>query len=164
MNLYELAFEYREAEALLNEAETNEEYQQALDHLTDLEVGLTDKVDNIASYIRNLDGDINKFKEEENRLADKRKTMQNKQERLKKYLMDVFAQQGIDSVQGERFQVKIQNNSQWSMAVSDESNIPAEYFEKIPTLKKGQLKKDIIENGLYIEGVTVSKGQHLRIR
>ena len=118
MNLYELAFEYREAEALLNEAETNEEYQQALDHLTDLEVGLTDKVDNIASYIRNLDGDINKFKEEENRLADRRKTMQNKQERLKEYLMDVFAQQGIDSVQGERFQVKIQNNSQWSLPVS----------------------------------------------
>lgn len=164
MNLYELSQEFLEAEFLLNSAESDEEYQQALDLLTSIESDLIVKVDNIAAFVKNLDGEIKKFKEEEKRLSDKRKSLESKQKSLKSYIRSVFNAQNIDRVKGDRFEVKLQQNPQYSMNITDETNIPDEYYETIKQLNKRKLKEDIIENGLFVEGVELSKGQHIRIR
>ena len=164
MDLYTLANKYRYFEELYNSAENEEEAKQTLKNLYEAEDSLINKVDNISAYIKNLEGDITKFKNEENRLNEKRKLMENKQKRLKDYLYNIMEMNDLEKISTNRFDVRIQNNGQYTMNIEDESYIPERYYiEQEPKLDVKKLKDDITKYGLYIEGVEVYKVNHLRI-
>ena len=68
--LYELSTGYKNIEYLLENGENNEELQTVLDSLGEK---IEDKAENIAKLIKNYEADIEAFKTEEKRIAERRK-------------------------------------------------------------------------------------------
>ena len=80
MQLYELAEMYLNLKDMdIEEGDLN----AALENIND---EIETKADNIAKVLRDFDGDIEALKSEEERLAKKRKAIENRQKQLKEYL------------------------------------------------------------------------------
>jgi hypothetical protein len=110
-----------------------------------------------------LEADIKAFKEEENRIAKRRKTIENKFEGLKEYLRNTLVNAGIDKVTTGTFKVRVQNSNP-SVNVYSEEKIPNEY--KIPQPAKVDKKQilDTLKNGGLVDGAELVTGnKHLVI-
>ena len=68
--------------------ETGEIITEVLDEdrLDELKMAKSEKIENVACWIKNLASDVEALKNEETKLAKRRKTMENKIESLKNYL------------------------------------------------------------------------------
>ncbi len=163
-NLYELTDQFKEAEYLYNTAESHEEMLEAEKYLINAEVDLTDKAENIAKWIKNLEAERDVFKKESDRLAAKAKTVDNKVTSLKRYLQDNLEVAGVDKVKGELFTVSLQNNA-LSLDVSNAEHIPMEFKRTPePVVNKRELLKYIKETGEIFDGVEVRQTRSVRIR
>ncbi len=163
MNLYEIANNYLSAFQQIEQAESEAEEKEAMSELLKSEDDLTNKIENFVRFLKNTEAEAEKFKAEEKRIAEKRKSLENKAKNGKAFLKDTLEYFGLDTVQTDLFKVSIQN-SQYSLIVDDESMIPKEYFKQNPVLDKKRLKDEMLETGELIEGVHLEKGTHLRIR
>ena len=163
-NLYELTSDFKEAEYLYNNAESHEEMLEAEKYLVEAEVGLAEKAENIAKWIKNLEAERDVFKKESVRLSEKSRSFDNKVSSLKRYLQDSLEVAGIDKVKGELFTVSLQNNAM-SLEIDTITHIPAE-FKRMPepVVNKRELLKYIKETGEIFEGVEVRQTRSVRIR
>ena len=163
-NLYELTDQFKQAEYYFNNAETDEEMLEAEKYLIGAEIELSDKVENIAKFIKNLEAERDVFKKESDRLASKAKSFANKADSLKRYLQDSLEVAGVDKVKGELFTVSVQNNP-ISLDLSTTEHIPDE-FKRVPepVVNKRELLKHIKNTGEVFEGVEVKQTRSIRIR
>ena len=159
MKLYELARSYAE---LLDRAEEMES-DALVDTLESLQEAIEDKAENVAKLIKNLEADAKIIREEEQRLAERRRAIEAKIERLKSYLQEQLETAGIEKVKRPTITVAIQANPP-SVDVIDETAIPIDFL--IPQPAKVD-KKSILErlkNGEAIPGVTLKQTKGVRIR
>ncbi|WP_186445739.1 siphovirus Gp157 family protein [Paenibacillus cremeus] len=166
--LYALADQYRAfnefVEAALDQEDlTEDDLQMFIDTLDGIQDALENKVENIAKFMKNIEGDIKAYKEEEKRLAQKRKYLENKFDGLKSYTQSVLEVNGIDKIKAGKFTARLQKNNP-SVGVVDETKIPEAY--RIPQPDKID-NKSILEDlkaGKEIEGVQlITDKMHLRI-
>ena len=161
MKLYELQQSYLNLQELLENADIPQEVIiKALD-----EVGeqLEEKAENIAKLIKTLEVDITGFKEEEKRLADQRKVLENRVKNLKEYLDGAMKATGKLKFKGKLFSFNIQKNPP-SVDIINEKSIPSEFFiEQQPLLDKKALLAALKE-GKEIEGATIKQTESLRIK
>ena len=159
MSLYSITEEYLQ---LLNMEEDIDEqaFKDTLESITD---ELETKADNIAKIIKELEGDVDTLKKEEERLAKKRKSIENKKSKLKDYLEESMILTGKSKLKTKLFGFTIQKNPP-SLDIKAEENIPKNYYiEQQPKLDKKELLKAIKE-GLEVEGVELKQSESLRIR
>jgi predicted nucleic acid-binding Zn-ribbon protein len=83
LKLYELSQNYVTQLLELADSLDQETFQ---DTLSSLEEAIEDKAENVAKLIKCLDSDCKAIKEEEQRLADRRKALENKISSIKEYL------------------------------------------------------------------------------
>ncbi len=163
-NLYELVGNLKEFAHLYNQAETEEELLEAESYLIDAEIELSEKVENIAKFIKNLEAERESFKKESDRLAGKAKSFDTKVNNLKRYLENTLEVSGIDKVKGQLFTVSLQNNP-ISLDLSSTEHIPMEFKRTPePVVNKRELLKHIKDTGEIFEGVEVKQTKSLRIR
>ena len=163
-NLYELVGNLKDFEYHYNQAETEEEMLEAEKYLVDAEVELSEKVENIAKFIKNIEADRDVFKKESDRLASKAKSFDNKVTSLKRYLQDNLEVAGIDKVKGDLFTVSLQNNAM-SLDVNCIDHIPDEFKRTPePIVNKRELLKYIKDTGEIFDGVEVKQTKSIRIR
>lgn len=163
-NLYELVGAYEEFSRMYNQAETEEEMLQAEQYLINAEVELSEKVENIAKFIKNLEAERDTFKKESDRLASKAKSSGNKVDGLKRYLKDNLEVAGVDKVKGNLFTVSLRNNP-ISLDLSSEQHIPMEFKRTPePVVNKRELLKHIQQTGEIFDGVEVKRTRSIRIR
>ena len=125
-----------------------------LDLLEGLKIQLADKVDNIACWIKNLLADAEAIKQEEAKLAKRRKAAERKAESLKQYLAYFCAGQRFKGIRSD-----VQFRVTTSVAVDDIQQLP-EQFLKIKTTvdpDKVALKK-AIQGGETIPGCHIETG------
>lgn len=102
-------------------------------------------------------------KKEEKRLADRRKSMENKIKRMKLNMQESMVTTGNRKVKGNRFSFNIQKNPM-SLEVTDTKYIPDGYWiPQEPKLNNKELLEDL-KQGEEIPGVEITQGEHLRIR
>lgn len=104
MNLYELTATYQR---LQNEIENGEDYDGILAVIGD---EIEDKADGYARVIRNMEAQATAFKEEEKRIADKRKRLEAGVEKLKQNLFDSMKKTGKEKFKTDLFSFSIQKN------------------------------------------------------
>jgi len=158
MKLYELARSYAE---LLDRPEEMES-DALVDTLESLQDAIEDKAENIAKLVKNLEADAKIIKEEEQRLAERRRSIENKVTRLKEYLQEQLEVAGLQKAKRPTITVAIQNNPP-SVEIADEKLIPSEFM--IPQYKVD--KKSILErlkNGEMVPGAKLVQGRGVRIR
>ncbi|MGV6935906.1 siphovirus Gp157 family protein [Paenibacillus sp. CMM36] len=166
--LYELGEQYRLFNNFVdsawdNDDLTEDDLQLYIETLESIEDELSNKAENIAKFMKNIEGDIKALKEEEDRLAKKRKYLQNKVEGLKSYTQAVLEVNKIDKIDAGLFKVRLQKNPP-SINIVNEKAIPNTYRipqpDKIDT--KGLLAA--VKQGEVVEGVElVTDKKHLRI-
>lgn len=168
-NLFDTEAAYAEA--------FDEVLQQAEDGVTDdtalvvFEQSLQqaeEKRDNVAGFIRFVKASIDFHKEEEHRLASRRKAMQNGLDRLHERIKETMAAMGVKKLSGATSTIAVQNNSQSALIIEDEGAIPLSYWKvppppTEPVLDREALKADL-ESGALVPGARVERGTHVRVR
>lgn len=132
--------------------------------LSSIEDNIEIKAESMAKLVKGIDGDIAALKEEENRLAKRRKSLENKQVNIKQYLENQLNVMGIDKVKTPLFTVALQNNPP-SVNILNEDLIPEQYKKSVTTVSI--VKKDLLDDlkqGLIVEGAEIKQGKSLRIR
>lgn len=167
MKLYELTDKYSAfnnyANDVLDEEMTEEDIQMLIDNLESIEDLIENKVEATTKLMKNIEADIKIYKEEEERLAKRRKTLQNKFDGIKSYVQSMLEVSGINKVNAGVFSVRLQANPP-SLNVFDESKIPDLY--KVPQQPKvdGKMLLADVKSGKVIEGVNlITDKKHLRI-
>src|SRR5690625_867010 len=133
------------------------------DTLESINLALEDKLENIGKVIRNLESEVNQFKEEEKRLADKRKAIENNIKRLKDYAEQSMIATGSKKLKTGIFTFAIQKNPTF-INVGDEKAIPEKLFLPVePKLDKKRIQPDL-KGGELVPGVQLLQPGGLRIR
>ncbi|MDU5183703.1 MAG: siphovirus Gp157 family protein [Peptoniphilus harei] len=156
MQLYELTEIYLNLKDMdIEEGDLN----AALENIDD---EIETKADNIAKVLRDFDGDIEALKSEEERLAKKRKAIENRQKHLKEYLQNAMLVLDKRKFKTDLFSFNIQKNAP-SLKILDESKIPEDYYKIEKKLNKNDLK-EAVKNGLFEDAAELVQTESLRIR
>lgn len=160
MKLYELANNYNNLLELLEDQTIEPEIIK--EALNNVEGDLVEKVENICKFIRTMDAQAKALKEEEKRMADKRKSLENRQTYLKTYLFDTMKATGHETIKGNIFTLKIAKNPV-SVELESLNDIPEQYkVFKVEADKRLILEN--LKNGIEIPGCKLKQGEGLRIR
>lgn len=164
MKLYEYTADYLAVQDMLNRAENDEEYAEAYRWLTDIEAGFDDKVENMVKFIRELEAETAALKSEEERLNNRRKSIDNKIKYIKDYIKDSMIAADKQRVNGTLFTITVAQTP-LAVDVSDVTVVPTEF--RIPQPDKPDktaIKKYFKETGEVLPGCHFSTGTTLRIK
>ena len=158
MKLYELNESFQNIQSLIEEGQEGLE-----DTLESIELAIEEKLENVGKVIRNLEGEATKFKEEEKRLADRRRSLENNIKYLKQYAENSMLVTGDKKIKAGLFTFALQKNPP-SVSVFNDVIVPKKYYIPVdPKLDKTKIKEDL-KNGESIPGVELKQGESLRIR
>lgn len=159
MNLFELNEKYRELEQRDDLDETT--LKDTLDSIND---SRETKLDNIATWIENNEGDIDKLNKKIKGFQSEVKSLKNTNERLKKYLSDVLDDMGVRKFYTSRNVIK-QGRETVQTHIVDETKIPKEFFNtKISTSVNKTLIKETIQNGKTVPGAELQTNRKAVIK
>lgn len=162
--LYELTTEYMELLAMLEDPDVDEDL--IADTLEGIDGELEVKADGYARVMRQMDADAKAIKAEEERLANRRKSLENRAANLKSRLQQMMEITGKVKFKTELFSFGIQKNP--AAVVIDEQyieNIPEEYLiRQDPKIDRAKLKEDL-KAGKDLDGIAhLEQTESLRIR
>lgn len=126
------------------------------------------KLEAYCKVIKNIEADMEALKVEAKRLTDKRKTLENNVDRLKRAMFDSMKATGTEKVKGQLFTVAIQKNGGklpviWSDNV-DLSKLPDELV-KVAVTPDLEAIREWLESGNAVEGFILGeRGESIRIR
>lgn len=156
MKLYELSESYQKVLELI---EAGEELEDTLESIVD---AFEDKVENIAKVMKSVEGEADIIREEEKRLAERRRALEAQASRLKTYVEDNMKSSGIDKVKGRFFSLSLQKNPP-SVEIINESLIPTDYIKTVTSVDK-KLILEAIKAGQAVTGCELKQTESLRIR
>lgn len=159
--LYEVTDNIKLIQSLIEEGADEDVFAEAL---ANNQMDLAEKLEGYAMVIKNIESDVEGYKKEEKRLADRRKTMENKIKRMKENMQYSMVSTGQRKVQGEKFSFTVQKNPP-SLKVVDESLIPTDYVT-VEEVRKVDRKEILaqLRSGVEVSGVEISQGESIRIR
>lgn len=165
MKLYDMSAEFiaamAELERLSESGEISAEVMQ--DTLEGLAGEWEAKALNVAKMIAGIDAEAAALKEIENRKARQRKTLENRANWLRQYLLSECIRTGLTPKDSE-IAIKIGKSS--AVIVDDETAIPADYKREIPAsylADKAMIKKAIAD-GFEVPGAHIENRQTLQIK
>jgi transcriptional regulator of heat shock response len=159
LKLYELSQNYVQLLELADSLD-QETFQ---DTLSSLEEAIEDKAENVAKLIKCLDSDCKAIKEEEQRLVDRRKALENKISSIKEYLQNQMEVAGLNKVKRPTITISIQANPP-SVEVMDESLIPSTYMVPQPSKIDKRAILTALKEGEFIPGASIKQSMGVRIK
>lgn len=159
MKLYELSNQYQKLIDM--DTSTPEDFEAFNELMGSLIDTIELKADAVAAVIRTLNAEADSFAEEIKRLQERKKSIENKSQSLKAYLMRNLQEVGLDKVQGRLFSVAIQKNP--PSLIVDESKLDDEYFKVVKQADNSRIK-DLLKAGVKIQGAELVSGESLRIK
>ena len=157
--LYELSTGYKNIEYLLENGENNEELAAVLNSL---DAEIEDKAENIAKLIKNYEADIEAFKTEEKRIAERRRTLENDVKRLKEYLFNNMKLTGKTKFKKGTFSFNIAKNPA-SVEITNVDIISSDYKTYTEVLDRKAILQDL-KDGKDVQGAILKQTESLRIR
>ena len=125
-------------------------------------IGTEEKIEGYCQVIKNLQADLDMFKAEADRIADRMKPIKNNIDRMKESLLAFLKVSGQDKVKAGTFAVSIGTSK--ATNILDEALIPTEYKTPQPDkIDKTAIKK-AIESGLAVAGAEIIINEGVRIR
>lgn len=162
MKLYELSQNYQNLLDLVENPDIPVEMLHS--SLQEIEGEFENKAENICKVIKSIELESRGIREEEKRLANRRKVLENNSKTLKEYLDNHMKSTGIKKIKGTVFTLSIQKNPA-SVKIINENSIPTLYKEEIISIKVDKnMIKDILKKGGEISGVELHQNESLRIR
>lgn len=161
MKLYELRGEYQELRALAQTVD--EDQRQAMeDTLTGLQGEIVDKLHACCIVVRELEGEAEAIKTEEERLITRRKALEANADRLRAYMTVEMAVMEMKSVRTPLFSLALQTNKA-KLVVKDEGLLDPAYIVHVPKPNNAAIRSDL-EKGIKVSGAYLEPSQSVRIR
>ena len=159
--LYKLNSRYQE---LLNKItyEDVENEEDFINELVNIEIEVEEKAENTAIIIKKLEAEREMIRNEEKRLADRRKSIENNINYLKSGLEYSMKLQDKKKFKTEHFSFNIQKNAP-SVMITDEEKALKNYKKVAETIDKAKLKDDL-KNGVVLDYAELVQTESLRIR
>ena len=158
-SLFEIASQY--SQAFLSMADMDIDQQTIDDTLEALEGELEAKAINIAAFCRNLEAEAAMVEDAEKAMRDRRKALENKADRIKRYLKENLLHAGVTKINSDqRFQISIKKAAD-KVVIDDETAIPA-VFIRVKTITEPD--KIAIKNAGGCEGAHLETNFALTIR
>lgn len=172
-SIYELTGEFLQLLDMLEDEEVDE--QVIMDTLESVECEIEDKADGYAKIIKSLEADVDGIQKENDRLAARRKTYENRIKWLKQNLEMCMRATGKKKFTTDLFSFNIQKNGgKRKLTIDvDVEKIPEEYRIKQPDAVNGdKLREYLKDNGLEGQDGSLNcewchlepQGESLRIR
>ena len=161
LSLYEITSGFP---ALMENEEISDEDKKKIED--ELVILLQQKSQNIIGYTKNIELTINAMKEEEKRIADNRKILENKMARFKEYVKECMENNGFTKIETGLGTLSIAK-SPASVEIINEDEIPSEFKQEVVTVKidKTKIKNNFKETGEIPAGVNiVTTNTNLRIK
>ena len=125
-------------------------------------IGTEEKIEGYCQVIKELQGDLDKYKAEADRISARMTTIKNGIDRMKNSLLSFLKASGQDKVKAGTFAVSIGTSK--ATNILDETLIPAEYKTPQPDkIDKTAIKK-AIESGIAVNGAEIIINEGVRIR
>jgi len=164
-SLKEIQDEIKTAFSALEEAtdENREELESALsDYLQDLGELEADKADAIGFMLREQTARIAFLKDEEKRIAMRRKSAENALSRTKDYFKAVMTEAGLQKVKGNTSTIYLRKSESVFVGVEAE-NLPEE-FKKISISARAADIKKAIKSGVDVPGCEIRTNYGFNVR
>jgi len=154
-SLYELTGDYAKFAEIAQQGDLDDDMQAMLDDaLANLADDIEVKLENYAKVIKNFESDIEGLKKEEDRLAGKRKTLENRVKSMKTAMCNAMIATGKLKVKGDLFSFTVRNNA--PSVVMDTYyvyNVPEKYLiPQAPKIDRKLLAEDL-KDGAALEGI-----------
>lgn len=166
MKLYEINEKYS---MILEAIEVGDIPEECIkDTLDSVEGELTDKLDNIVSYIKQLRIEKEGIKEEIKKLQERVKQKENKIKTLEEYVLSSMKLTGKNKIETSKNIIKVAK-SQPSVMITDEQKA-IDYLKeingglKIKTEINKTVIKDLIKQGIEIDFANLNISENLRIK
>ena len=161
MKLYELTEQYNALLALFNSEVIDE--QTFTDTLNALQGDIENKADNIAKLIKSIEHQEDALRQEEVRMASRRKAYENHRQGLKGYLEAQMLNMGKEKIKISLFNFYISNNTP-ALKLSKETEDYPEKYKRIEVSLDKRMMMDDIKAGIIIEGEEISQSKSLKIK
>ena len=161
LSLYEITSGFP---ALMENEEITEEDKKKIED--ELIILLQRKSQNIIGYTKNIELTINAMKEEEKRISDNRKVLENKISKFKEYVKECMENNGFTKIETELGTLSIAK-SPTSVEIVNEDEVPNEFKQEVVTIKidKTKIKNNFKETGEIPTGVNIiTTNTNLRIK
>lgn len=161
LSLYEIAGAFPR---LMESEELTEQQKQEIENeLKDL---LIKKSQGVIGYTKNIELTIDAMKNEEKRISDNRKVLENRLLKFKQYVKECMEKNNIQKVETELGTLLIAK-SPISVEIVNEDVIPEEFKEKVVTIKtdKKKISDNFKETGEIPDGVIIhTDNTNLRVK
>ena len=140
--------------AIMEQEEITPELKEELER--ELITLLHEKSQNTIGYIRNIELTIEAMKNEEKRISEQRKALENKVEKFKSYVKECMESNGFSKIDTGLGSLTIAKNPM-SVEIENEDEIPAEFKQEIITTKidKTAIKNHFKKTGEIIPGIRI---------
>jgi hypothetical protein len=163
MKLYEITEELSALERVLEENE-GEADTEILSILENLNLEFNEKVTNIVKFIKNNDAEIEALRNEEKRLAKKRKALENKNSWLKDYIKMNMEKNEITKVKDEIFSISLRNTQPKLLIFNEQELMNDTRFIRIKEELDKTAIRDAIKSGQTVNGAELVENKALYIR
>lgn len=169
MNIWEIDKAMREIEALeedeeLIDLETGEVISVA-DALEKLEMARETKIENAAMMVKNLSAEAAAIKAEEEKLAKRRKAIENKADDVKQFLIRALTREDgtSEKFRTARAAVTVKMNPA-KVVIRDEKLLPEVFFREIIDRKPDRAQiKEVLSRGIEVPGAALERGRSVMI-
>lgn len=159
--LYELTGEWLDLYDMADDPDVDADTW--FDTMEAVEGELEDKADGYAKVIAQLNADTLAIKDEEERLYNRRKTIENRIKYMKDRLQQMMELTGKTKFKTPLFSFGIQKNLP-SVVIDDEAKVPKRFWiEQDPKLDKVAIK-ELLKGGITCDYAHLEQSQSLRIR
>ena len=177
-NLYDIDYQLRVLEEYMVDPETGEilDEESFNAKFDEIQMALSEKIENSMCFYKNLQADIEAFKAEEKKLAQRRKVKENLAERIKnridnyirmKYTNEdgVVDTDGLNKFKMETPRMKLSYRKSDSVEVSDINLLPKEYVkEKVELSADKTALKKALKDGKEIKGVEIVTKLNMQVK
>ena len=163
--LYELTEDMRLIQDVIDLAggELTEAVEAALDAAALNKDNAEAKLEGYGKLLANLAADVEGYKAEEKRLAERRRAVENLTNRLKDNVFEYMTAAKKSKIKAGTFTFAVQKSSP-ALAIESELEIPGDYYiEQDPKLDRKTLLA-ALKTGVEVPGCSIKQGSHLRIR
>ena len=164
LTLYELAHDYRAAAEKLSDLDLPPEVIE--DTLESMSGDLEAKATNTAMVVRNLEATAAAIKEAEKQMAERRKAVENRAERVRDFLLANMVVAGIQKIECPYFKLAVRENPP-AVEVYEPGLIPAEFMrqpEPPPPAPDKTAIKEAMKAGQDVPGCRLTRGTRLEIK
>ncbi|WP_321974270.1 siphovirus Gp157 family protein [Paratractidigestivibacter sp.] len=126
-----------------------------------LNVAMTEKLEGCALYAKNLESDAAAIRAEEKALAERRRAIENRAERMRAYIQRGMEGAGIDRVETARCRLAFRASKR--VEITDEAAVPAEFKKQSEVIDKAAVKA-ALKSGEQVPGASMVESRNLQMR